>query len=87
MSCLVSIRWIILVKWNSNLWKSIREEVEKYAKEIGIDNLLGSSMMNLSGGQVQLISIARALIQETPIIIMDEPMSALDLSNQANVLK
>ena len=44
-------------------------------------------MMNLSGGQVQLISIARALIQETPIIIMDEPMSALDLSNQANVLK
>ena len=61
--------------------------VEKYAKEIGVYNLLGSNLMNLSGGQLQLILIARALIQETDIIIMDEPMSALDLTNQAVVLK
>ncbi len=43
--------------------------------------------MHLSGGQLQLVSITRALIQETPIIIMDEPMSALDLRNQIVILK
>ncbi|MDD6168653.1 MAG: ATP-binding cassette domain-containing protein, partial [Lachnospiraceae bacterium] len=41
----------------------------------------------MSGGQKQLVAITRALVQETPIIIMDEPMSALDLGNQADILQ
>ena len=61
--------------------------VEKYAKLMGIQDILNYNLMHLSGGQLQLIAITRALIQETPIIIMDEPMSALDLRNQVMVLK
>ncbi|MCQ2801931.1 MAG: ABC transporter ATP-binding protein [Bacilli bacterium] len=62
------------------------EIVEKYAEELGIVDLLNRQFDELSGGQKQVVSIVKALIQETPIIIMDEPMSALDLGKQAEVL-
>lgn len=61
--------------------------VEKYASRMGIENILNSNLMHLSGGQLQIVLITRALIQETPIIIMDEPMSALDLENQVIILR
>lgn len=61
--------------------------VEKYANLMGIQNILNSNLMHLSGGQLQLVAITRALVQETPIIIMDEPMSALDLGNQVTILR
>lgn len=60
---------------------------EKYASWIGIPHLLSKNLQQLSGGELQLVLIARALVQETPIILMDEPMSALDLGNQAKILK
>jgi len=61
-------------------------KVFEYAKRFKIENLLLSEMSTLSGGQVQLISIIRSLIQETPIVILDEPLSALDIKNQMIVL-
>lgn len=61
--------------------------VEKHASRMGIENILNSNLMHLSGGQLQIVAITRALIQETPIIIMDEPMSALDLGNQVIILR
>lgn len=61
--------------------------VEKYAKKVGIDNLLNRELTTLSGGELQLVLITRALVQETPIIVMDEPTSSLDLVNQAKILE
>ena len=54
---------------------------------VGISHLLSKNIQHLSGGELQLVLIARALVQETPIILMDEPMSALDLGNQVKILK
>lgn len=60
---------------------------ESIASEIGISDYLESNFSKLSGGQQQMILLSRALIQDTPILLFDEPMSALDLKNQAFMMK
>ena len=63
------------------------ELVEEYAKKCGIQDLLNKDINKVSGGERQLAFIARALTQETPIIIMDEPTAALDFGNQQKLFK
>ena len=59
---------------------------EKIALKMGIEKYLGIDFNKLSGGQ-QLVLLTRALVQDTQIILMDEPMSALDIKNQSFLLK
>lgn len=60
---------------------------EKIAKKMGVEKYLDKEFTELSGGQQQLVLLARTLVQDTPIILLDEPMSALDLRNQSFLLK
>jgi len=53
---------------------------------VGIAHLAGRDYMEVSGGERQLVLIARALTQETPYLLMDEPTSHLDFTNQHAVL-
>lgn len=55
-------------------------------EKIGIYDLKDRPVTQLSGGQLQLVQIARALTQDTELIIMDEPTSFLDFSNTSRVL-
>jgi iron complex transport system ATP-binding protein len=54
--------------------------------ELGIADLAGRDYTGISGGQRQLVLIARALAQEAPILVLDEPTASLDFGNQALVL-
>lgn len=55
---------------------------EKWIKELGITGLLEKNYAYLSDGEKQLVSIARAFIYETPVILLDEPTSSLDVPNK-----
>jgi len=61
--------------------------VTQNAEKCGITDLLDQDINKVSGGERQLAFIARALTQETPIIIMDEPTAALDFGNQQKLFK
>lgn len=53
---------------------------------VGVAHLAGRDYMAISGGERQLVLIARALTQETPYLLMDEPTSHLDFANQHAIL-
>ena len=53
---------------------------------LGIGELASHDYTRISGGQRQLVLIARALAQEAPILVLDEPTASLDFGNQALVL-
>ena len=54
---------------------------------VGIEDLKNKLATELSEGQLQLVMIARALVQDTPILILDEPTANLDLANQLRIFK
>ena len=64
-----------------------RAEAEEFILKLqdGYDTVLGEEGMTLSGGQRQRLALARALLRETPIVILDEPTSSLDLKTEAFV--
>ncbi len=60
---------------------------QKALERLNLSNYADRMYDRLSGGEQQLVLIARALAQQTPILVMDEPCSALDYGNQMRVLR
>jgi iron complex transport system ATP-binding protein len=55
--------------------------------EVGIEPLAHRPFNHLSGGERQLVMLARALFQDAPVMLLDEPTSHLDFSNQHRIMK
>ncbi|MFW6109414.1 MAG: ABC transporter ATP-binding protein [archaeon] len=71
--------------WFSN--EKDKEKVWEVLEEMGLEDLALSSFDELSGGQQQKILIARALAQDTGVILLDEPTSSLDIWHQLDVME
>jgi len=67
-----------------------REDTDRCAwalEKVGISHLAQRCFHRLSGGEQQLVMIARALVQDAPILMLDEPTANLDFGNQLLVLE
>lgn len=75
------------LSFNGSLTKEDEELIISCADKCDIKNILDKSITKISGGERQLAYIARSLVQNTPIIIMDEPTASLDFGNQQRLFK
>ncbi len=73
--------------WMGALSQHDKEIVDRALKQTETESLAHRKCFELSDGQLQRVAIARALAQDTPIIILDEPTTHLDLYHRAYILK
>jgi iron complex transport system ATP-binding protein len=64
-----------------------REAARAALDDLGIGHLSARSFTQISGGERQLVLIARAIIQDARVMVLDEPTASLDFANQERVLE
>ena len=67
--------------------KALEQQAMTVLEQLGVAHLAQRNFAALSGGEQQLVLIARALAQQTELLIMDEPTSSLDYGNQLRVMQ
>ena len=67
--------------------KALEQQALTALEQLGVAHLAQRNFAALSGGEQQLVLIARALCQQSELLIMDEPTASLDYGNQLRVLE
>ncbi|WP_353057343.1 ABC transporter ATP-binding protein [Antarcticibacterium sp. W02-3] len=73
--------------WIGTLTQEDRQQINYALQLVGIEDLQHKKCYELSDGQLQKVLIGRALAQDTPLVVLDEPTTHLDIYHQAYVLK
>ncbi len=72
--------------WFSTPARADYDRADRMLDELGVSYLRNSLFTEISGGEQQMVLIARSLMQDSRILVMDEPAAALDFGNQVSVL-
>jgi iron complex transport system ATP-binding protein len=75
------------LNWNISLSDMDNEIIERAIGMARVAHLADQKLHELSDGQLQMVMIARALAQDTPIILLDEPTAHLDLNNRVEIMR
>jgi len=78
----ITVEYFLLNSFSTKLKKD-QSIITKAIELVGIGNILKNQVSEISAGQTQLLLLARCLIAEPDLIILDEPVSAMDVSARA----
>lgn len=72
--------------WLGGLTTEGREKIEEAIRLVHLENKVKNYLNELSDGERQRVMIAKALAQDTPIVLLDEPTAHLDLPNRVEIM-
>ena len=84
---LVSLGRIPYTGWMGRQGKEDRKLVEKAIMEVGMEKYMDRNLEQLSDGERQRVMIARAFVQDTPVMVLDEPAAYLDIPNKYELVR
>jgi len=73
-------------RWPWSIDADCRSIVRNALKQVGVDHLASEQIRNLSGGELQRVYLARAIISRPSLLILDEPSAGVDVVGAANLL-
>ena len=75
--------------WQKSLFNQAADNkiVQAVLHDLELQDFANRSIAHLSGGEKQRVLMARALAQQTPVILLDEPLNHLDIKNKIGILK
>ena len=92
-SQLAKLRAMAIQNQNYTLGFTVKQIIEmagdseEVIEALGLTSLANRLVTTLSGGEAQRVSIATAIAQKTPVLLLDEPLAAQDIENRAKIIE